>query len=61
MSQQNKPGAAMSYAEAVKHVEELLFANKYTLNPDWHEALQICKNAAIECAARAAKKRHHAK
>lgn len=55
-----KPGEAMSYKEAVHLVEILLRDNANpqatlhgTLGPKITEAVTICKNAAIECAARA--------
>ena len=54
-----KAGEAMSYAQAVKEVEQILEHD--TLSPFSREALTICKNAAIECAARGAFGRRVAK
>lgn len=53
----------MSYAEAIRIVQNLIDRVKCdtdtmhgVLIPVTLEALEICKNAALECAARAAKK-----
>jgi hypothetical protein len=45
-------GKAMSYAEAANEVEYIL--EHQTLSFNAREALTICKNAAIKCAAREA-------